>query len=489
MALQRSAVIDACAYFDTWLAYRRRLDRIPGIQAAVLHDGDVVLETAHGLADVEAGIALTTTHRFRIASHSKTFTATAVVRLAEQGVLRLDDTLGQWLPDLATADIAGATLRELLAHGGGLVRDGRDGDHWQLVRPFPDATTLARIAVDDGAVLRRNERFKYSNIGFSLLGAVIEAATGEPYADHVRTALLDPLGLTATTPDIDLAVGDDVAGHATGYTSLSYAAERIPIDHVATGAMAAATGFSSTASDVVRWAAAHFMGDERILPDDAKRAMQHTQWEVAASGEYALGFQVADLGGRRVLGHGGGFPGFITHTWFDPLDRLAVSVLTNTIDGAAQTAATLAVRLIGLAQEGLDGAPPDAGPPVADPARYTGRFTALWGSFDIVALGGRLYGLTPSVDDPLPARQRLAVVDDDTLRMVDGPGYGSSGEPVAYTRDPDGVVVAVRGGSGSIALPDDQFRASLEGRDRIRRGETPTEREHDQVVDRGTPPP
>ena len=103
MALQRSAVLDACAYFDTWLAYRRRLDRLPGIQAAVLHEGDVVLETAHGLADAGAGTALTTDHRFRIASHSKTFTATAVVRLADRGVLRLDDTLGQWVPDAGGA--------------------------------------------------------------------------------------------------------------------------------------------------------------------------------------------------------------------------------------------------------------------------------------------------------------------------------------------------------------------------------------------------
>ena len=466
MGLERSAVLDACTYFDTWLAYRQRLDRLPGIQAAVLHEGDVVLETAHGLADVAAGTGLTTDHRFRIASHSKTFTATAIVRLADRGVLRLDDTVGQWVPAVAAAPIARVTLRELLAHGGGLVRDGRDGDHWQLVRPFPDAATLTRIAVDDGAVLARNERFKYSNIGFSLLGAVIEAATGEPYADHVRAALLEPLGLLATTPDLDAV--DDVDDHATGYTSLTYAADRIPIDHISTGAMAAATGFSSTAGDVVRWAAAHFLGDERILPDDAKRAMQHTQWDVEASGEYALGFQVADLGGRRVLGHGGGFPGFITHTWFDPVDRLAVSVLTNAIDGAAQTAATLAVRLVGLAQEGLDDAPSD--PTVADPARFTGRFTTLWGSFDVVALGGRLHVLAPSVDDPLPSRQRLAVVDDDTLRVVDGPGYGSPGEPIVYERDPDGAIVSVRGGSGSVALPDDDFRSAFGPRDRIRLG-------------------
>ena len=84
-ASSRDAVVDAAAYIDSWLAFRQRFDRIPGVQAAILHDGDVVLSSAHGLADVESGTPLTPGHRFRIASHSKTFTATAVMRLVDQG--------------------------------------------------------------------------------------------------------------------------------------------------------------------------------------------------------------------------------------------------------------------------------------------------------------------------------------------------------------------------------------------------------------------
>jgi CubicO group peptidase (beta-lactamase class C family) len=467
VALDRSAVLDACAYFDTWLAFRARLARIPGIQAAVLHDSDIVLSTAHGLADVAAGTPLTTAHRFRIASHSKTFTATAVVALAEGGVLRLDDTVGRWLPDVVGTGVGDVTLRELLAHGGGLVRDGWDGDHWQLVRAFPDPAGLQRIAADAAAVLARNERFKYSNVGFSLLGAVIEAATGTPYPEHVRGALLAPLGLTATSPDIDPT---DAGDHATGYSAVAYADARVPIDHIATGAMAAATGFSSTADDVVRWASAHFRGDERVLSDDAKRQMQRTEWKVEGSGEYGLGFAVADLGERRVLGHGGGFPGFITHTWFDPADRLAVAVLTNTIDGPAQTAASVLVRLVDLAQQASRA---DDHPPVEDPTRFTGRFTTLWGCLDVVALGGRLFAMSPALDDPIPAVQRLAMVDDDTLRIDAAPGYGSPGERFEYRRDSSGAVVAVRGGSGSTAVPDEAFRAAFAQRDRIRLGDRP----------------
>jgi CubicO group peptidase (beta-lactamase class C family) len=464
VTIERAAVLDACAYLDEWLRFRVSFDRLPGLQAAVLHGGDVVLSTAHGLADVEAGTALTAEHRFRIASHSKTFTATAVVDLAEQGVLRLDDTVGHWLAELASSGVGGVTLRELLAHGAGVIRDGWDGDHWQLVRAFPDASALRRIATDEAAVLGRNERFKYSNIGYSLLGAVIEAATATSYAEHVRSALLEPLGLAATSPDVDTAAATD---HATGYTALAYSDRRLPIDHIATGAMAAATGFSSTATDLVRWAAAHFHGDERILTDEAKRLMQRTEWPVEGGDDYALGFAVAEIGGRRVLGHGGGFPGFITQTWFDPVDRLAVAVLTNAIDGPALTLANLAVRLVGLAQDGLDGAEPA----VEDPSRYTGMFTSLWGRRDIVALGGRLYGLNPTLADPVPTMDRLAIVDADTLRIADGPGYGSPGERVEYERDATGIAVAIRGGSGTTARRDETFRASLAQRDRIRLGQ------------------
>ena len=88
----RPDVLGAARYVDSLVAYRQQRDRIPGVQVAMLHDGDVVLSAAYGMADLESPQPMTTAHRFRIASHSKTFTATAVVRLAERGVLHLDDS-------------------------------------------------------------------------------------------------------------------------------------------------------------------------------------------------------------------------------------------------------------------------------------------------------------------------------------------------------------------------------------------------------------
>ena len=248
--------------------------------------------------------------------------------------------------------------------------------------PFPDADQLQHISLDDAAVLPRNERFKYSNIGYSLLGQVIEAASGLSYAQYVDQHIVEPLGLTDTGPELDPARAGE---YAVGYSALSYGDHRLPIDHVDTRAMASATGFYSTATDVVRYAAAHFMGDDRLLTDEAKRQMQRTEWEVEGTGGTAYGLGSGHLHHRQapLLGHGGGYPGHITRTYFDPVDQLAVSVMTNAIDGPAMALATAGVKLIDMALGGRDDPPADDSPcrvhrPVRQPVgcvrhRRTGR--------------------------------------------------------------------------------------------------------------------
>lgn len=469
VSLSRSTVDDAARYFESWVGYRQRFDRVPGVQVAILHDAELVLSAAYGHADVEHDVALTPSHLFRIASHSKTFTATAIMQLIELELLRLDDTAGFWLPFLDGSPLADITIRELLAHGGGVIRDGHDGDFWQLLRSFPDRAELARISLDDAGVLGRNERFKYSNIGYSLLGQIIEAATETTYDDHVREHVVDRLGLVNTGPELDPARLDE---YATGYSSLAYADRRLPIEHIDTGAMASATGFFSTASDVVHYLAAHFHGDDRLLSDDGKRQMQRTEWKVdGGETEYGLGFAIQKIGDRRVLGHGGGYPGHITRSIFDPVDRLAVSVLTNAIDGPAQSYATAAVHLIDLAASGAATAPPsDTGGDV-DVDSFCGRFAQVWGIYDIAALGGQLYQLDPNAPDPAVEPMRLDVVDANTLRYATAPGYASPGELLHFERHDDGMIRSVRAGSGGSAHPIELITAAVAARDRITLGD------------------
>ena len=203
--------------------------------------------------------------------------------------------------------------------------------------------------------------------------------------------------------------------------------------------MASATGFYSTACDVVRYAAAHFHGDDRLITDDTKRQMQRTEWPVEGTGgtEYGLGLAISTIGERRVLGHGGGYPGHITRTYFDPVDKLAVCVMTNAIDGPALAFATAGVKLIDMALGQRD-----------DPAdetldQFTGRFANLWGVFDIVQLGGRLFQIDPTLPDPTVGAVHLTRVDGDTLKMTRTSGYGSFGERLEYRRATDGTITSV----------------------------------------------
>jgi CubicO group peptidase (beta-lactamase class C family) len=441
MALPETDTLsDALDYADRWLGFRQRFLRTPGIQVAVLVDDTIRLSSAHGLADVERGIALTPSHLFRIASHSKTFTATAVLQLVERGKLRLDDTLGELLPRLSGTAVADRTVRGLLAHSAGIIRDGFDADHWALVRRFPDTDQLFALAAQPGAaVLGADERFKYSNIAYSLVGAVIEQASGRPYNDYVRTEIVDRLGLTDTGPEYDPARAGD---YATGYTALAYLPRRIPIEHVDTGAMSAATGFYGTARDIVRYAAAHFRGDERLLSDGSKRLVQHEQWKVEGAGHYGLGFVLDDIGDRHLVGHSGGYPGHITKTVFDPVDRVAVSVFTNGADGPAAELATGVVRLIDLA-----GRPAPANLPTppagVDPHRFAGRFAALMGVVDIVVLGARVFLVDPTAADPGQSPSELGVLDAETLVIAETGGYGSPAEKVHFAFDGAGAATSV----------------------------------------------
>jgi len=420
-------------YLAHWVATQAGFARVPGVQFAVLVGDELVLDGAWGVADVTTGEPLRPDHVFRVASHSKTFTATAVALLAESGALRLDDAFSQHLPELAGATVGRVTLREALGHTGGVLRDGRDADFWQLGAPFPDRSTLLASVLADGEVLGRGEHFKYSNLAYGLLGLVIEAVTGVGYAEHLRRAVLEPLGLRDTSPERDPA-----ARAVVGHSALGVADDgRLPVAPVSTGALAAATGFCSTARDLVRWSAAH--RDGGLLRPETRRLLQREESVIdrphVRTRRYGLGFEVREIEGRRVVGHGGAFPGQLSRTWADPAGGVAVSVLTNAVDGPADTVAT---GLFALVATALDAAPAVDGAPTADDLdRWTGRFANLWGLTDLVRLGGRLWILDPRQADPLTGAEEV-IVDGDVLRPAAHSGFGPVGEPVEVLRDDDG---------------------------------------------------
>lgn len=442
---------EGVAYADQWLAHQLQVQRTPGVAVAIRHRDELLLSRAYGFANLEEQIPLTPQHIFRVASHSKTFTATAIMQLVEAGTLRLDDPIGQFIPWLQSKEnLARLTIRQLLNHAGGVIRDGIEADYWELEEPFPDAGRLRYLVEEVVEVLPPSETFKYSNIGYSLLGLVIEAASGMPYNEYVRRHIVDRLGLTSTGPETDAAVRGRLA---TGYTKPHSGIPRRPLSDVETGAMSAATGFYSTAEDLTRYASAHFFGNEELLSDTSKREMQQPYYAIEhGDGErYGLGFESATVGERRLVGHSGGFPGHATRTWFDPRDSLAVVVLTNETGGPAATLAGTIVKIIDYA---LKQPPRDPG---RSYERYAGRFVNLSGVSDVAHFGNTLVGLGPDSLDPTKYATLLTVEDDNTLRMTQTNGYGSQGETVRYTRNEQGDVVKIVSG-GISSYPLELFR-------------------------------
>lgn len=449
-------LLDAVAYIDRWVAYRQRTLAVPGIAIAVAHRGRVVLSSAHGLADLERGIALTTDHVFRVASHSKMFTATAVMQLVEQGRLSLDERAGgrlPWLP-AGPGQTGRATVRQLLSHSAGVIRDGDDGGFWQVDRDFPDAGELRELLVSTPLVLLPNERFKYSNFGYGLLGMLVEAVSGEPYNAHVRRNVVDRLGLRSTGPELDDAALERLA---TGYSGRHYGLERLPFAHLDTGALSPATGFHSTAEDLCRFAAAHFMGNEELLTDESKREMQHELWSVEGTpASYGLGLDVQKVGERRLVGHAGGFPGFITNTRFDPVEQLVVVALTNAAAGPAHD---LVTGMVGLIDRAMRAAPADEAT-ASGLDRFTGRFWSYSGATDVLRLGDQLLAVGPEGPNPVDPVLELAVEGPDELRITAAPGFASPGERVRYTFAGDGSVEQVRL-AGSTLYPWEVFESRL----------------------------
>jgi len=168
---------------------------------------------------------------------------------------------------------------------------------------------------------------------------------------------------------------------------------------------------------------------------------------------------VDEVAGRRAIGHSGGFPGYITYTLLLVDDGIALSVLTNAVDGpAAQLALGVAKLLDGALGQPARvplAAAEEPGVAGTSTTRFEGRFANVWGVVDIVRLGDRLLAIAPGAADPLDSVDELAVVDDATLRITKGDGFGSVDELVRYEFDAAGRVTSIRGFSGMTHWPFD----------------------------------
>ncbi|KQU52056.1 serine hydrolase [Bosea sp. Leaf344] len=445
----------ALDYVSSWLDFQLRHQQQPGLAIAVMQGDRLVLEKAWGAADLDGGEALTPRHGFRIASHSKSFTAAGLLKLAEQGHLRLDDSVGRYVQGLHP-DIAAATLRQIVSNSAGLTRDGPDAGQFTDRRPYLDkASLLADLAV--APPFPAAQRFKYSNHGFALLGLVIETVMETPYAAWIAREVIAEAGLAETTPGIEGWGGRPRAKGHSGRLPLGRRVV-IPADNPGQ-AMDAAAGFVATAADLARFFAQLSPKAERsLLSPLSRREMSRRHWEDRESAlgrHYGLGTISGGQGDWRWFGHSGGFQGFITRTSVFPDQDLTLSVLTNAIDGLAHPWHDGIVQILKRFKEG--------GAPAPAHGDWRGRWWTLWRCGDLVPVGDTVLIADPALLDPFLDAPEITLIAPDEGRIDRASGFHSPGETVRLNRAADGSVESVQL-AGTLVLPEAAMKAEMEAR-------------------------
>jgi CubicO group peptidase (beta-lactamase class C family) len=314
---------------------------VPGAWVAVVKDGALAYSHAYGDARVAPKIAARLDMGFPIASNSKQIVATAVLLLAEDGKLKLDDPVAKYFPDLTRAKQT--TIRQLLSHTSGYQ------DNWPQDYVYPDMMkdTTPEATMDHWAKkpldFDPGTKYQYSNTGYTIAGRIVEKASGKPLMQFLHERIFAPLGMSSVR-DFDDSDAARVAGHIRyGLGPLRDAPK------IGKGWVFGCGQLVMTVDDVARWDIS--MIDRRLLRTSSYVEMQtDVLLKNGMAKNYGLGIGVKSEMDHRLLGHFGGLPGLRSANWVFPDDRAAVVVFVNVAptEAAAEVARNIAPLLFSV---------------------------------------------------------------------------------------------------------------------------------------------
>jgi CubicO group peptidase (beta-lactamase class C family) len=401
----------------------QRDGRAPSLVLAAGQDGECLHHTGQGGNPVPSPQT-----QYRVGSISKTFTAALVMQLRDEGRLDLDEPIGRLLPELGEH---APTARRLLTHTSGLQAEP-DGPWWER-SPGPSVERLLAGVTAEKFTLPPGRFRHYSNLGYGLLGALLERLTGRPWREVLQARILDPAGLrdTGCTPRDP---------YARGYLVHPWAQQLREEPTPDTAAMAPAGQLWSTTGDLLRWAAVLVGGHDGVLSRETAEEMRAPaaivdarRWSLGTG----LGIQLNRVGDRVYCGHTGSMPGFVACLAADPDTGWATVAFANCYTGARVS--TLAHTAL---EEILDAQPepivpwrPD-GPVSSEVEPVTGRW--WWMGNEITIGYDAATGQLLDIDGGDVAR--LDRLGPDRWRYLDGP---ERGEDLRVLRAPNGGVEAL----------------------------------------------
>jgi CubicO group peptidase (beta-lactamase class C family) len=439
--------------FSAWLEGQIAIRQLPGVVVGVVFDQDLIWAKGFGHANLADRRPMAIDTRFRMASHSKLFTATAIMQLREQGKLRLDDPVTEYLPWFqfrpTSPDDPPITIEHLLTHSSGLPREA--GSHWSDL-DFPTEGELKELMSQRQAAFSPEVRWKYSNLAYTLAGMVIEQVSGMSWADYLQKNIFDPLGMSASSVD------REDPKMATGYGRRMPDGSREVFPFVDARGMAAATGLTSTVSDMAKFVSAQFRSGKRggdcILSTASLREMHRVRMlESTWTRGQGIGFSVQRIDDKLYVGHGGGYPGYTTNTLIQLDSKVGVIALTNTSDSNPAQIAQELMKTVGKAVAEVT--KPKRDKVTWDPSweRFAGVYRSRGGETRVLVMDERLVLMdpwAPSIEDPI----ELEPIGDGTFRMLAPTGGGPVGEIVRFVEENGEVVRMITGDSYADRLRD-----------------------------------
>jgi len=359
----------------------------PGAAVAVVSGEQIVFAKGFGVASVETGAPVGDGMLFQVGSMTKTFTAAAIVSLAEEGRLRMDAPIGTYVQGLAPR-LGRLTMHQLLSQTSGLRDEG--ADYGSQDEAALGATI--RAWTEDRLLLEPGKAFSYSNPGFSLAGLVLETIEGKPYADVIEERILKPLGMGRSTFRPTRAMTHPLAVGHSGERDRPHVVRPMANDtrHWPAGYL------YSSIQDLARFAGA-FQNEGRLEGKQVlspavivKMSTPYAEFPPTFDGgAYGYGLFMDDARGIRVAGHGGQMPGFSAEWRFVPSRRVAVIVLAN-------REGLMFRRTVAQALEPhLPPVPARPGAPsvpmtTEEMTRYAGRYVGRW-SMELLVKQGALF--------------------------------------------------------------------------------------------------
>jgi CubicO group peptidase (beta-lactamase class C family) len=430
----------ALRVIERWLDYRSRYSQLPGFQVCIRKKGDIVFSKAYGHVNLNTKRLLTTKDLFHIASHSKTLTSCALLQLVEQGRLTLQQPAIDYLPELKQHKdkrFKQVTLRDLLSNRSGLFRDGIEADFWELQKPFLSKEQLLQEVLASDLIVTPNEWSKYSNMGFSLLGLVLENVLEMPYEKAMDALILKKLQGTQLSPDY---LEQSQLSFADGHSRPLLEGKRLPLKHAPALAMAAATGFCGSAEDTSLFFDKLLLG-KGLLKPEMQQELLSLNWPMknSTTERYGLGLQFNQRSDIELVGHSGGYPGFSTNTRHWVGTDYVISFFLNTNNIVPGTAVHSIIKILNLITSTFTDKE-------AKNTIITDPLMNKWGS--ILFVLSEKTGLCLPLESWAPWEEALVLTSkngEDYLCDKQS-GYSSAGEKISFKKDKHGNILSAKWG-------------------------------------------